>query len=118
MNPTIPRISLVVLLVLLLGLSVPVQEQEAPASTDSDAFVWGRDEQWSRLESDFTQAKNAGCPAIQDDIDSRYSKLTSLLDTIESQVTPPGDPNWDAVELQVQELAARVKPRGRTSREV
>lgn len=90
----------------LLGLALFIPEGDVePAPIEGHPFSWGRDALWERLERDFDEAREAGCPARTEAIDRELAAFGRSLSAAERAGAGAEATRLDELEARLFELA-------------
>lgn len=99
-------ISLMAIALLFVLLAIPGPATEpAPAPVGAEPFIWGQDDFWQSLETDFRSARSAGCEQARNTADEQFLRLDSDLDEVMHAQLPIGSPEWESLQRQLFQLA-------------
>src|SRR5438876_4983143 len=90
---------------LYLLLLIPASKPPVPAGAGRTPFVWNRDAFWSSLETQFREARSAGCEALAGRIEAAMSRLRRSVATIAAEPLAPDDPEFGLLETNLFRLA-------------
>ncbi|MEW6411243.1 MAG: YiiX/YebB-like N1pC/P60 family cysteine hydrolase [Candidatus Zixiibacteriota bacterium] len=89
-------------------LLIPETPPVIGAYSTHSAFVWGQDEYWSSLESEFRQKRDVGCSVLTDTISSRMRALDSIVYEVGAVRAAPSDPALNNLEKAFFELGVLI----------
>jgi hypothetical protein len=84
--------------ILYLILLIPDSAPPVPPTTDREPFAWNQDQYWSLLESQFKQAREAGCVGLSSRIAIELARNDSLLTRLQVDTLAPGAPIFQDIE--------------------
>ena len=88
----------VFLCVLYSILLIPDSAPPVPQEEGGRPFAWNRDEYWSYLETQFKEARSAGCSGLSAQIGAGFSGIDSLLRVLQSDKLAPDAPLFAKIE--------------------
>jgi len=98
----------IALAVVYLLLLIPDRERPVPAGANQQPFVWNRDAFWESLETQFKEARAAGCSNLSPRISASASAVQNSLLATENNRLSPADPLWPQLETNLFQLAPLV----------
>lgn len=100
--------SISAIIVIYLLFLIPFEKKESPKVAANKQFVWNRDSLWLSLESFYVQAKKKDCAHLNNEIDSSFKCLNTVLDSIEKTSLLPTDSKFLRIEDKIFHTAALV----------
>lgn len=91
-----------------LVLLIPEPGPATPRGAGREPFVWKQDPLWAELETDFNQARAAGCESLHSRIATASSEVHAMLDQISSGSLPPEASVFTNLETGLFQLAPMV----------
>jgi len=117
MEPTPKRLSRVLrilasaaggLIILYLLLLIPPADPPVPKGASRTPFLWNQDQFWESLETQFQEARKAGCDALDARIAASISRTEQLLDGTAQERLDSADQRFGLLEDEIFRLAPMI----------
>lgn len=100
--------SVAVLVAGYLLLLIPERAPPRDPGATHKPFAWNQDVLWASLEAQFKAARQAGCAALAESIDSLLAQLSRQLGELSGGSLQPIDNRFDSIETNLFQLAPRI----------
>ena len=104
----IALISAAVLSTLYILLSIPAKEAVQATGAGKPSFAWNQDEMWRALETRFREARDAGCSAVDAELQKGLQEGDRHRDMVAAGRFMPADPLFDDMEMNMFGLGPLV----------
>ncbi|KPK34358.1 MAG: hypothetical protein AMK70_07650 [Nitrospira bacterium SG8_35_1] len=84
-----------------LLLSIPVTDVVPVSGAGKTSFAWNQNQMWQALERRFREARSAGCPAVDQELQDRLQEGNRHRAMVEKGQFMPSDPLFNDLELNM-----------------